>query len=380
MNRAGKALVATAALVGLTALPAAASVGSTPRACAQPNGRVNAVVVSGGTAYVGGAFTSVTDRNGRSNARDRLAAIDTATCDLLSWSPGANGEVLSLVVSGTTVYAGGSFTSVGGQTRPRLAGVSASTGAVTAFSPAPDRPVLALAAGAGRLYAGGEFTSVGGSSRSYLAAFSLSSGALDGSWRPAAKGKVYALAMSPGSDSVYVGGNFTALAGDGSLAYLGRVDAASGATDRGFLPKPGWPVLAVTADTRGVYVGGGGAGGHLAVWNADGSLQRPVYQTDGGVQAVAVDGDSLYAGGHFTNYCIGNTGSGKPYNCDKPLSRRKVFEVSLSSGALTSWAPKLNSAHGVFTAAVDPASHDLWLGGDFTKVNGKATSRLAVFP
>ena len=82
------------------------------------------------------------------------------------------------------------------------------------------------------------------------------------------------------------------------------------------------------------------------VWNPDGSLQRPVYQTDGGVQAVAVDGDSLYAGGHFTNYCLGNTGAGHPFLCSDPLRRRKAFEVSLSTGDLTPWAPASTALAG----------------------------------
>jgi len=54
--------------------------------------------------------------------------------------------------------------------------------------------------------------------------------------------------------------------------------------------------------------------------------------------------------------------------------------VSLTTGALTSWAPKLNSARGVFTSAVDPATHALWVGGDFTKVGSLAVAHLAKFP
>jgi hypothetical protein len=97
------------------------------------------------------------------------------------------------------------------------------------------------------------------------------------------------------------------------------------------------------------------------------------------VQSVTVDGDSLYAGGHFTNYCVGNTGAGSPFVCSNPLLRRKAFEVSLSSGKLTSWAPRFNSPRGVFAAAVDPATHALWMGGDFTKVGAKPINHLVRF-
>ncbi len=116
-----------------------------------------------------------------------------------------------------------------------------------------------------------------------------------------------------------------------------------------------------------MYVGQAGSGGHLLLLDQDGSLQQPVYQLDGDVQAVAVDGDSVFGGGHFTNYCVGNTGSGAPFMCDKNLPRRKVLEVSVSSGQVTSWAPTLDSPFGVLAAVVDPSTHDLWLGGDFTQ-------------
>lgn len=380
MHRVLKVSVATAGLVALTAVSAAASVGTSPRACATVNDRVNAVVVKDGTAYLGGRFTSVTDTSGRQLPRNRLAAIDTATCQVLAWSPGADAEVLALAVSSTTVYAGGSFTVAGGRTQPRLVALDRGTGAASGFAGAPNNTVRTLALAGNRLFAGGDFSRIGTATRNSLASFALDTRALDTGWKPAAQGKVFSVTPSSDGARLFVGGPFTALGGDTRAAYLGAVNLATGGVDTSFLPRPGFPVLDVAADSRGVYAGGGGAGGHLGIWNLNGTLQRPVYQTDGGVQNVAVDGDSLYAGGHFTNYCVGNTGSGSPFICDKPLSRRKAFEISLSTGALTSWAPVLNSAHGIFAADVDLATHDLWVGGDFTKVNGKSVARLAVFP
>ena len=73
-----------------------------------------------------------------------------------------------------------------------------------------------------------------------------------------------------------------------------------------------------------MYAGGGGHGGHLDIYNLDGTQQQPTYQADGNVQAIAVDGDSLWAGGHFTNYCVGGTGAGAPFICDVNLERRKA--------------------------------------------------------
>lgn len=379
MKRIATAALAAVALTGLAAVPANASVGRTPRACPQANGRVDAVLVANGTAYLAGQFTSLTDRDGSTKARNRLAAVDTTTCSLTSWAPNANGEVLAMAVSGSTLYVGGDFTTVNGQSSPRLAALDTGSGAVRGSLPVPDRTVRTLAVSGGRLYAGGDFTHVGSASRSKVAAVVMSTGALDQGWNPkASHGKVTALHPAADGATIYVGGSFTSLGGNAAAHYLARVTATTGAVDASFLPRPDFNVLAITADSRGVYVGGGGAGGHLGIYNLNGSLQRPVYQTDGGVQAVAVDGNSLYAGGHFGAYCVGGGGAGKPFICDNPLSRRKVLEVALDTGALTSWAPVLNSAHGVFGLDVDPTTHDLWMGGDFTTLDGSPRARVAV--
>ena len=369
-----------ASLIAAGATVAHASVGSSPLSCVQPDGRVSAIVITGGTAYLGGSFTHVKDTRGVTQARSRLAAVNTSTCELLGWNPAADNNVLALAAQGGTVYAGGDFTHIGTAARSRIAALDGTTGAVKSLNPVVSKTVRAFALSGSTLYAGGTFTSVNGTSRGKLAAFSVSDGTLTG-WKPKAAGAVNALALSADGNDVYVGGTFSALNGSGASAYLAAVSATgNGSTDNGFDPSPTFPILSLTADSRGVYAGAGGSGGHFAIWNLNGSLQRPVYQTDGGVQGVAVDGDSVYAGGHFTNYCVGNTGAGSPFMCDKNLSRRKLFEVSLSSGDLTGWSPTLNSAHGVFATTVDPATHNLWSGGDFTTVNGKAVAHLAVFP
>ena len=367
-------------LVAAGAAVAQASVASGPLSCVQPDGRVSAIAIAGTTAYLGGSFTHVKDVHGVSQVRNRLAAVDTATCALLSWAPAANGNVLALAVQGGVVYAGGDFTAIGSTARSRLAAFTATTGALQAFNPAPNNQVRALTASSSTLFAGGTFTSVNGTSRSKAASFAIPAGTLTG-WKPKVSGAVNALALSADGSDVYVGGTFTSLNGSSSAAYAAAVSASgTGSTDNRFDPTPSFPILALAADSRGVYAGAGGSGGHFVIWNLNGSLQRPVYQTDGGVQGVAVDGDSVYAGGHFTNYCVGNTGSGSPFICNTNLARRKLFEVSVSSGNLTSWGPSLNSAHGAFATTVDPASHNLWVGGDFTTVNGKAVNHLAVFP
>lgn len=375
------ALLATGALVLAGAAPSLASVAPSPiRPCAEPDGRVDAMAFSGTTLYIGGSFTHVKSLSGVSNVRGGLAAIDTTTCDLTAWTAPADGTVLDLVATGGTVYAAGAFKHVGGQVRSRFAALDGSTGAVLTWAPTFDKQVNGLLVSGSTLYAGGKFTKVGTTARNRLAAFDLTTGTLLSTWRPNANGDVATLAASADGTDVYVGGSFTTLNGAAQYAYLGAVDAASGSSDSTFVPAPAYPILDLEADARGVYAGGGGHGGHLDIYNLDGTPQQTTYQTDGNVQAVAVDGDSLYAGGHFTNFCVGGTGAGAPFVCDVPKTRRKAFEVQLSTGDLTSWSPAFNSPFGLLVDRVDPLTHALWVGGDFTTVNGAKVAHLAQFP
>src|SRR5439155_5127180 len=95
---------------------------------------VDALAVSGSTVYIGGAFTTVDG-----STRNRLAAVDTSTAALSSWNPnvtGGDGVVYSLAVSGSNVYAGGSFTTVNGATaRNGAAAFSTATATATGFNP-----------------------------------------------------------------------------------------------------------------------------------------------------------------------------------------------------------------------------------------------------
>ena len=105
-----------------------------------------------------------------------------------AWNPNANGTVYALAVSGSTVYAGGDFTSIGGQARNRIAALDATTGLATAWNPnANSYRVDALAVSGSTVYAGGYFTSIGGQARNRIAALDAATG-LATAWNPNANG------------------------------------------------------------------------------------------------------------------------------------------------------------------------------------------------
>jgi hypothetical protein len=331
------------------------------------NGGVMALAVSGSTVYAGGNFTGAGGSFGTQATRNRLAAFDTSG-NLTTWNPGANGTVRALVVSGLTVYAGGDFTQAGGLTRNYLAAFDGG-GALTAWNPGANDAVRALAVIGGTVYAGGNFTGAGGSvgtqaTRNRLAAFDTSGNLT--TWDPGANNEVWSLAIT--GSTIYAGGYFTqAGGGDGTQATRNRLaafDASGNVTP--WNPGANRVVDALAVSGPLIYAGGlftqagGGTGtatrNSLAALDASGNLTTWNPGANGGVNALAVSGSTVYAGGWFTQ--VGG-GSGS----EATRNRLAAFD---SSGAPTAWNPGANAE--VRTLAVSGGT--VYAGGDFTAVGG----------
>ena len=339
---------------------------------------VRALALGGDTLYAGGFFTTV---NGQT--RNRLAAVDAATGALVTaFDPNVGGsfpEVFALALGGGTLYAGGSFESVGGQTRSGLAAVDAATGAlVTTFDPNAVGPVFALALGGGTLYAGGNFESVGGQTRRRLAAVSTADGSLVTAFRANVSGEVRALAL--GGGTLYAGGIFSTISGQ-TRSGLAAVDAATGALVTAFSANvsvgsfPQVSALALGGSTlyaggRFESVGGQTRSGLAAVDAATGALvttfNPDVSVGDGSptlVFALAIGGGTLYAGGIFTR--VGGQ------------TRRGLGAVDAATGALvTAFDPNVSGSF-LEVRALALGGGTLYAGGDFTRVGGQTRNNLA---
>src|SRR5262249_2898278 len=145
-------------------------------AAASGTEQVRALALSGSTLYVGGAFSSLGGAT-----RNNIAALDASTGNATPWNPDADNTVDSLAVSGATVYPGGQFGTIGGQTRNRIAALDVSSGAATSWNPdassGSGEAVLALAVSGPTVYAGGVFTTIGGQPRNNIAALDTTTGA-----------------------------------------------------------------------------------------------------------------------------------------------------------------------------------------------------------
>ena len=338
---------------------------------------VDALVVSGSTVYAGGHFSAIGGQ-----ARKNIAALNTTSGAATGWHPqaaGGNELVTALVVSNSTVYAGGNFTVIGGQTRHGLAALNTTSGAATSWNPnANTYWVDALAVSGSTVYAGGHFTQIGGQSRNYLAALNATTGAAT-SWNPNANSVVTALAVS--GSTVYAGGILTSIGGQ-TRHGLAALDPTTGAVTSwnpnpsggsGPTNKPQVGALAVSGST--VYAGGifnsiGGQVRHniaaldattgtATSWNPN-ATGGQAYLGPSVVGALAVSGSTVYAGGGFTS--IGGQ------------TRNHIAALDATTGAATSWDPNPN----LYTVdALGVSGSTVYAGGQFTQIGGQARYFLA---
>ena len=302
------------------------------------NSTVRALAVSGSTVYLGGDFTTV----GGTNTRNYAAAVSTGGT-LQSWNPNLNNAVYALAVSGTNVYLGGNFSTVGVTTRNAAAAVSISDSCITSYAascrmswnPNMNGTVTALAVSGTTVYLGGAFTTVGGTTRNYAAAVSISdTGNGSGgscitsyavgcrmSWNPNLNNAVYALAVS--GTTVYLGGNFSTVGGTTrnfaaavSISDTGNGSGGSCITAYAASCRTSWnpnmnsTVYALAVSGSNVYLGGnfttagGTARNFAAAIATDGTLQSWNPNLNSGGRALAVSGSNVYIGGAFTSACL----------------------------------------------------------------------------
>ncbi|MBX7244039.1 MAG: hypothetical protein K1X53_00990 [Candidatus Sumerlaeaceae bacterium] len=172
--------------------------------------------------YAGGQFTTLAG-----TGRSRAGAVDLGTGALSGWNPNADQTVYTLVEHSGEIYAGGSFNSIGGQTRKGIARLDPTIGnATVGWNANCNLYVYAIAFSTttDTLYVGGQFTSIGGQTRNNLAELRIGN-ATATSWNPFSNATVYALAQV--GNTLFVGGEFS-LIGGLTRSYLAGVDVVTG--------------------------------------------------------------------------------------------------------------------------------------------------------
>jgi hypothetical protein len=326
------------------------------------DGAVNAVAYdSAGRTYVGGAFGSIGRRTGRGV---KLTSTDDQPDPAF---PDVDGPINAVAADGSGGwFIGGSFATVGGVARANLAHILSSGAVDTGWNPNPNNTVNALVRSGAQLYVGGDFTQLAGQGSVRLARLTTSNATLDTNWTPDPNNTVTALTIS-GSE-VYVGGNFATIGGV-ARGRLARVDVGLGDTDTAWAPATvNGLVNAIAVDGSGVYVGGAftqvGATTRNRVAKLallDGALDATWNpNSNATVNALLLDGSSVYVGGAFTN--IGT------------LPRNRIARLSTSgTGDADGWNPDANNTVNAFVMS----GTDLYTVGAFTQIGGQTRNRIA---
>jgi trimeric autotransporter adhesin len=351
-------------------------------------GTVYALAVSGSDVFVGGSFSTIAGQS-----LNNLAAIDIASGLAIPWNPSPSGPVHALAISGSSVYVGGSFSSIGGQPRNGLAAINPESGNATEWNPNPTRfcqtSVATLSVSGSTVYVGGSFTSIGGQPRMDIAAVDATSGTAT-EWNPdpsdfdpagCAFTETPVDVIATAGSTIYAGGDFA-----GAGPALARIDGVAKVTPEGNLDTSFHPLapsssiiksLAVSGST--LYVGGQffllgePERGDLAALDTSTGEATPWNPAPNqSVSALAVSGSTVYAGGSFTAVNTENGLGG--------VERKGLAAFDATTGLALPWNPQANGPEGF--ASVDAlalSESTLYVGGRFTTIEGQERDGLAGF-
>jgi hypothetical protein len=321
------------------------------------SGGVEDFHLDGDLLYVVGSFSTIAGQP------RRMAAFDLTTGDLTDFDPVIGNNVVCVAARDNVVYAGGRFTAAGDSTRNRLAAFDATTSEVLPWNPDVNGlAVYAMALGDSTLFVGGSFSVLGGEIHRALAEISLTTGnplsTIGGTI-----GQVFTLLVH--GNSLYIGGDFTTV-NDEDHRYLAGFDISTG--DLLVTPSPLGIVRALAASGDTLMVGGelGAAVGvprsRLAAFDASTlellpfapEMQDIVWD----LEANATE-DTLYVAGRF-------------HQVDGAV-REKLAAFDLATGALTGFQPEVSG--DVYEITVTDSL--LYLGGTYSMVNGAFRADLA---
>jgi uncharacterized delta-60 repeat protein len=345
------------------------------------NSAVSAISINGGYLYVGGAFNTY-----RAVAAPRVAKISlTGTRDLtFNAGNGPSSSLTAIYATGGGIYLGGPFVAYGTYSTANYIAKFAADGSLdTSFNPqgSPNgfnNVVRTLALNGTTLYAGGSFTTYRGAAANRVAKLSTA-GVLDTTFNPpagpnGANNVIWAIQLS-GSD-IFIGGDLTAYRGV-SLKYLAKLNSA-GVLDATFSTTngPSSSVYAIATDGTNLFIGGNFTTYNTAPANRVAKVDYStaaldtVFSPGSGANGVnnkiyslILQGSNLYMGGAFTTY------RGTTVNYVAKSSFTGVLDTTFKGAGTVGFSTTVNSLTSDGT--------NLYVAGLFTTYRGASSPYLA---
>nr|WP_210409406.1 hypothetical protein [Leptospira bourretii] len=224
---------------------------------------------------------------------------------------------------------------------------------------------IAISDGNGGFYIGGEFYAVQGVEK-FSIAHILPGCQLDHNFTvPNDNNKsVYTLLLA--GDFLYAGGYYT----DDNSGYLVRVNRYTGALDTSFAPNPNTLVSDLETDGDSLYVCGD-------FTNIGGYAKNALVKFSLSTGLVIPSFTTTITGGSCLDLHYGTDASGSPVIYAVGDLTTPTFNRALSffpDGSLTTWNPNPNAK----VNSIQQYHNTIYLGGDFTTINGGTTSNYLV--
>ena len=388
------------------------------------DGEVLDSAVIGDRVVLVGSFTKVKNVGGNEINQPYIAAynINNGRFDG-NFRPNLDKPAYAVDTDNTSVYIGGNFTTVNGNTHRKIAKLTAAGSLVSSFNPQASANVNDVAVANGKLYVAGRFNSIDGQTRTAFAALNAASGELDSTVNfdftfSVASGGVISgksIALTPDNSKLFLshtarfidGQERTALArfnvssNSASLAswqtnlYDDELDRFGGALRprRIAISPDGSYVVMVTSggdrppagDTAVKFPVNSGA-------NTNPDWVSRHFDT---VLGVAISDDTVFVGGHFqfqeapgstdpfpgdplTNYGFG-FGQGPAQLGDEVVARQQLGALDPATGKSLNWNPGSDSFLGPQSLTFVPGK-GLLIGHDGDRLGGANVGRHAFFP
>lgn len=348
---------------------ALASTGDVLPWVANTNAAVRAIAIRDTNVFVGGDFTIIS-HDGTLVGKIKLAAVNSTTGAITSWTANANNatssRVNSLLMVGSTLYVGGTFTTIGGQNIRYLAAVNALTAAVnTNFNMNPDCSIDAMGWIGNRLIVSGCFSGIGGVEITHIARITMISPSefFASGFGFKVRGGINAIAAQNNNVSLCIGGST-------DYMYISRgkgaaFDLATGAP-LAWDPRASGPIYTIKPSGSDLFIGGGfttvrglarvgiakvdTSGGGLLNWNA---------QLNNTVLSIIPQGNLVYVAGAFTTV--------------NGINRPRLAALDSVTAVPTSWNPNPNNVVRV----VEIRNNKMIVAGSFTQIGGQQRNNLA---
>ncbi|WP_232012069.1 LamG domain-containing protein [Actinomyces slackii] len=394
-------------------LPATVSADALPTV--QINGVVWDQAVVGNTVYAVGDFSSARPAGSAAGqnetSRANAVAYDITTGEMTDWAPSTNGRINSIEASpdGSTLYIGGDFTSLNGETTWRVGAVSAASGQRVPLAAAANGSVKAveLSPDGSTLYIGGAFTQVNRADRQRVAAVDLGAQRLTDFSAKVDDLYVRTIAVAADSSAVAIGGAFTSVGGSQNPGYGLAILENDGSLRKNNINKlvrtAGiWgSVMSLVADDKGLYgVSYSQSGAFEGTFRANWATGDLDFMADchGDSYDVHSAGDVVYSTSH-THDCsnIGGLPESAPHRYHnavafvngatgvvKPNSKRGYTDFQGTNATTNlNFYPEFKAGKITKTdqAAWTVEGNDQYVvfGGEFPSVNGKAQQGLVRF-